>query len=157
MPVGIYKRTKKHGENISKSHKARGDSHWTKRPEVKEKMSLTKKKNPIRYWLGKKRPDMMGKNNPRWSGGGSTSEEIKIRLSLEYRIWQLEIYKRDKGICRLCGRRCNNKSIVAHHLRLFSEFPELRFSMDNGVTLCRSCHVKLHTPRKKDLQLLGRQ
>jgi len=36
------------------------------------------------------------------------------------------------------------KKIVAHHLKLFSEFPELRFSVDNGIVLCRSCHLKVH-------------
>ena len=99
-----------------------------------------------RIQLGKERFDMRGKNNPNWRGG-ITSEETKARHTLEYRVWQLEVYKRDKGFCRLCGVRCRNKNIVAHHLKLFSDFPELRYSVDNGITLCRSCHMNLH--RKK--------
>jgi hypothetical protein len=140
--------TEEHKRKISESHKARGILHWTKRPEVRKKMSEIRKKKPINYWLGKKRPEMCGKNNPRWSGGINYEDE-KDRVSLEYQVWKLEVYKRDRGFCRLCKVRCTNKTIVAHHIKLFRDFPELRFSVDNGMTLCRSCHVKLHTPRKK--------
>ena len=84
-----------------------------------------------------------GKNHWNWKGGVSP-EEMLIRGSLEYRIWKLEIYKRDKGICQICDKRCNDKNIIAHHIKPFADYPELRFDIDNGITLCRSCHVKLH-------------
>ena len=44
MPSGVYVRTKKCREILSKS----------------------KLRNPMRYWKGKKRPEMSGKNNPNW-------------------------------------------------------------------------------------------
>ena len=106
------------------------------------------KKGNKGYWFGKKRPNMSGENNSRWQGGLTPTDEL-ARNTLEYKVWKLEVYKRDKGVCRFCGIRCNNKTIVAHHLKLFRDFPELRFVVDNGITLCRSCHVKLHQPNKK--------
>ena len=33
---------------------------------------------------------------------------------------------------------------VAHHLKTFKDYPELRFDVDNGQTLCRSGHKKVH-------------
>ncbi len=84
-----------------------------------------------------------GENNSNWRGG-TISEIERLRYGLEYNIWKLEVYKRDRGICRLCGLRCNNKNIVAHHINNFKDFPELRFSIDNGIVLCRSCHLKIH-------------
>ena len=81
-----------------------------------------------------------GEKNFNWKGG-ITSENEKIRHALEYIIWRNEIYKRDGWTCRLCKSK---RQIIAHHLKLFSDFPELRFSTDNGIVLCRSCHAKVH-------------
>ena len=91
---------------------------------------------------------MAGEKNPRWKGG-ITSEQSKIRNSLEYIVWRNEVWKRDNWTCRICGKKCQKGNIVAHHLHLFSDFPELRFSVDNGITFCKSCHAKIH--------LLGRR
>jgi putative cell wall-binding protein len=33
--------------------------------ETKKKISESKKKNPTRYWLGKKRPEITGEKNPK--------------------------------------------------------------------------------------------
>jgi len=74
----------------------------------------------------------------------SVDERQKIRGSLEYRLWQVAVYKRDDYICRICGRKCSAKQIVAHHILSFNDFPELRFAINNGMTLCRSCHIKIH-------------
>ena len=74
----------------------------------------------------------------------SPDERQKIRQSLEYRLWQVAVYKRDDYTCRICGRKCSAKQIVAHHILSFNDFPELRFAINNGMTLCRSCHIKIH-------------
>jgi len=84
-----------------------------------------------------------GEKHSNWKGGISP-EEMLIRTSLEYRLWKLEVYKKDKGVCQICDKRCNNKDIVAHHKKAFKDYIELRFKVSNGITLCRSCHAKLH-------------
>ncbi len=65
-------------------------------------------------------------------------------ISIEYKNWRKEVYKRDRWKCQTCG---STKHIVAHHIKLFSKYPELRFNINNGITLCRQCHVRLHKPR----------
>lgn len=81
-----------------------------------------------------------GELNNKWKGG-ITSIMTKIRKSNNYQIWKELVYQRDGYKCRLC---LNNKKINAHHNRTFSEFPELRFNIDNGITLCKECHSLLH-------------
>jgi len=87
-----------------------------------------------------KKNQTTGNKNVNWKGGIS-SKHSKIRHSVAYKDWRLEVYKKDRFSCQLCG---NKKNIVAHHIRSFIEYPEERYDIDNGATLCRSCHLKLH-------------
>ncbi len=84
-----------------------------------------------------------GENHHSWKGG-ITPENDKIRHSLEYKEWAESVYKRDKFTCQRCGVHCKRKDIVAHHIKPFADYPELRFDIDNGLTLCRACHIKEH-------------
>lgn len=75
-----------------------------------------------------------------WKGGIS-SEELKIRKSSKYNSWRNKVLKRDKETCQICGSEIN---IIAHHIKNFSDNLNLRFNINNGIALCRSCHVRLH-------------
>jgi hypothetical protein len=106
-------------------------------PEHKEKLRQAKLRNPVRYWKGKHTP-VFGNKCHLWRGG-ITPERLAIRSSLEYKLWRTAVFERDNYTCVWCG---NNKSgnLNAHHIKPFSRFPELRFAIDNGITLCRDCH-----------------
>jgi hypothetical protein len=34
--------------------------------------------------------------------------------------------------------------LCAHHINNFSEFPEIRLAIDNGITFCKECHELFH-------------
>lgn len=91
---------------------------------------------------GIKQLQTTGSKNPRWEGGISKENE-KIRGSLEYKLWQDSVKNRDGNCCQKCGENRVSK-IMAHHILNFSEWIELRFAIDNGVTFCRPCHKKFH-------------
>ncbi len=82
-----------------------------------------------------------GYNHWNWKGGISGEDKL-LRQTPEYNQWRLLVYKRDYYTCQECGNKHIN--IVAHHIKSFSEFEDLRFGVDNGITLCRSCHKKVH-------------
>ena len=76
--------------------------------------------------------------------GGITPINIKIRMSLEYKLWRRAVFERDNYQCIWGGKEHGNK-LNADHIKRFSDYPELRFAIDNGRTLCADCHRKTDT------------
>src|SRR5277367_1480549 len=72
------------------------------------------------------------------------------RQSSKNFIWKEEVHTKDEQKCVLCGisreehRLKYGRDINAHHIKEWDDFPELRFIVDNGQTLCDSCHQKFH-------------
>jgi len=62
------------------------------------------------------------------------------RKSRLYRLWKIYVIRRDK-VCQCCGSRKNRH---AHHIKSAKYFPELRFTISNGITLCNECHSYIH-------------
>lgn len=89
---------------------------------------------------GKLCPEMSGPNHPNWKGG-RTVELRGARATYEYRTWRKQVLSRDNNLCQLCGLPGN----VADHLKRFAHFPELRFEVTNGRTLCKRCHLETPT------------
>mgnify|MGYP001570022746 CR=1 FL=1 len=100
-------------------------------------MSCRAKGMPVKYWAGKHRPEMMGERHFAWKGG-VTSEQDRIRTSLEYKMWRVKVFERDDFTCQNCGIR--GKAIHADHIKPFSLYPELRIKVSNGRVLCKNCH-----------------
>ena len=61
------------------------------------------------------------------------------RDNVEYRRWRLAVCRRDGFECVVSNQQCNG-SIVAHHISAWSAYPELRYVVGNGITLCRFHH-----------------
>lgn len=55
------------------------------------------------------------------------------------KIWKKLIHEKDDWKCVKCGC-CEN--LHAHHIKPWKDFEELRFDVNNGMTLCNSCHAK---------------
>ena len=74
--------------------------------------------------------------------GGITSENHIIRNSIQMENWRTKVFKRDGYICQICGQL--GGKLNAHHIEPFAKFPELRFEVSNGMTLCNKCHINEH-------------
>lgn len=104
--------------------------------ETRLKMSLAKK-GKISPTKGMKRSDIVGDKHPMWKGGNSKGYKLGY-YSTDYKNWRTSIFERDQYTCQDCG--VQNVYLTAHHIKSFAYFPELRFELSNGKTLCEDCH-----------------
>ncbi len=93
---------------------------------------------------GKRRSDefrkkISGPNSHLWKGGISPIHK-RIRRTPEYKEWRKAVFKRDNWTCQNCKKR--GCELHSHHIKSFANFPELRFDIKNGMTLCVPCHEK---------------
>ena len=61
----------------------------------------------------------------------------------EHRTWRQAVLIRDKTTCQRCG--VSNVEMHVHHIKSYKDFPDLRFDVANGITLCHRCHWAEHT------------
>lgn len=84
----------------------------------------------------------IGSLNHNWKDG-SSKEIMRIRSEIreELTAWRRDVFIRDSFTCCMCHSTGGN--LNAHHIKKFSDYPELRLDINNGVTLCKSCHVSV--------------
>lgn len=80
---------------------------------------------------------MRGEGNHFWKGGVN-GENDTLRHRREYKDWRTSVYERDNYTCQCCGSYGGR--LNAHHINQFSDYPELRYDINNGITLCAKCH-----------------
>lgn len=121
-------RTKKMLDNLSLAHL--GQVAWNK---------------------GKKYLQISGEKHPMWKGGVSKNYKTGY-YSLEYKQWRKSVFERDNYTCQDCG--ITNVYLTAHHIKSFTHYPELRFELSNGQTLCEECHKQTDNYKGGAVRLL---
>jgi 5-methylcytosine-specific restriction endonuclease McrA len=74
---------------------------------------------------------------------GKAQRNLCDRRTAEYKQWRDAVFKRDEYTCRKCGDETGG-NLRAHHIKHYSLFPEMRFDINNGITLCHDCHELEH-------------
>ncbi len=79
-----------------------------------------------------------------WQGGISdANSKVRATVRKELAEWRKAVYERDHYTCRACGVRGSRRHpLNAHHIKPFMAYPESRFELSNGITLCEACHKK---------------
>lgn len=155
MARGAYVKTEEHIEKIRIALKGR--KPWNtgkKRPPFSEqhrkKISDTAKAKGFGKWmtgrkgnLGSFKKGQLSKEaHPNWQGG-LTPLNKAIRNSAEMKNWRSVVFQRDNFTCVMCQKY--GGELNADHIKPFALYPELRFTIDNGRTLCVPCHKSTDT------------
>jgi hypothetical protein len=111
--------------SLARKGKLIGNKNPTKRIEVREKLSNSHRGEKCNFWKG-----------------GISSENIKIRRSMEYILWRESVFARDNWTCQKYGIR--GGILHSHHLKNFAQYSGLRFAIDNGITLSEKAHKEFH-------------
>lgn len=133
-------------EKISKANKGRKPYIMT--DKIREKMSKSrlKRKECLGYLNSpeirkKLSASFKGKKSYLWKGGINPINDT-IRKSLEMKLWREAVFARDNWTCQ--ETKIKGGKLQAHHIQNFSDFPELRFAIDNGITLSKKAHKEFH-------------
>ena len=90
--------------------------------------------------------DQWGEKNPSYKDG----RKAKLK------DWIFAVLERDGFICQDCKGSKEvllNRRISAHHIKSKKVFPELKYLIDNGITLCNSCHTGRHNKERIGIPL----
>ena len=87
--------------------------------------------------LSASRRAITGEAHHLWKGGKEKRKQ-RERDRAEYKEWRTAVFVRDRYTCQMCGAQ--GRVLNAHHIMRWRDYPDLRFAVDNGVTLCVTCH-----------------
>lgn len=83
-----------------------------------------------------------GSRNPQWKNGLTREQREKTRNTPELKEWAKQVKIRDNFTCQIC--KTKGGKLHSHHLNSYAKFPEQRHNLDNGITLCKPCHLEFH-------------
>ena len=97
----------------------------------------------------------IGEIHHRWNPNLTDQERLHrdYYYKADNKKWREAVYNRDKATCQFCNVR--GGSLEAHHIDSWATHKEDRFNVDNGVTLCETCHKACHAYHKNALSHLS--
>lgn len=148
MTSGVYKRTKpawNKGNHTFLGGGAKkgcvslfkGKTHTEESKQKNREAHLGK----VPWNKGKKYPQVTGSLNNLWMGGVSKINKTERQLAMqtiEYKLWRSSVFERDNYTCVECGG--HGIKLEADHIKPWRDYPELRYDISNGRTLCKVCH-----------------
>jgi hypothetical protein len=136
-----YKHSEKARSNMSKGKMG----HYVSN-ETKLKISMSHKGKPS-HNKGRPMPEAQKEklrltNKIRWDLLGRKQDKRPLHNCSLYNNWTKVILKRDNYTCTKCKKL--GGTLNAHHIKSFINYPELRYDLNNGITLCHKCHKQIH-------------
>jgi len=92
------------------------------------------------------RKSQLGEKNHNWSGGKITERQKGIN-DWKWREARIKCLERDNYTCQKCGVK---KQLCAHHIIPYGKV--IDDTIENLITLCESCHMKIHGSANQNLR-----
>lgn len=115
---------------------------------IPSKLKGRKRVGFIPWNKGKKIPEMSGENHTRWIKDRTLIKKQLERNNPNDKQWKYSVYKRDNFTCRIADVNCGGR-IEAHHILSWRDYPELRYQINNGITLCQAHHPRKRSDEEK--------
>ncbi len=114
--------------------------------EIKEKLSMSHKGKTLSEETRIKIGDAhRGLKSWKWiSDRTQLKDDHKDRGGQLHREWSQNVKNRDGWKCRIANDECSGR-LESHHILGWRSHPELRYQLNNGITLCH-----YHHPRKRE-------
>jgi hypothetical protein len=97
----------------------------------------------IAGWLTKKHKEKLRQANTKYTDLESLDNKQMRRAFKRFRNLVLG---RDNDTCQICS--IVKENLQVDHIKSWSEYPELRFDLDNCRTVCMACHYYVTYKRK---------
>ena len=144
-------RVKEYGKKGSKSKKGQPSPRKGIEMSKNQKQKIGEA-NKGKIWTIEERENLSKGQIKRWDkiGRKKYKRYIHQTATKKYKKWRMSVFIRDNFICQECGK--TNCYLEAHHKKSWAKYPELRFEVSNGLTLCKDCHN--HTGNELKLNCL---
>lgn len=120
-----------------------GFNKWKKASEeTKKKLSEKRKQRIISEETRRKTSESMKWSKCHFWKWWIDPENRKARKGVDMQLRKETVFKRDNRTCQ----KCNTSwwRLNAHHIHNFADYPLLRTSIENWITLCKPCHQLFH-------------
>lgn len=136
------KHSKEHVEKVRQALKGKKKPSFSSEHIEKLRISHLGKKQSLSTRL-RRSENMKGEKHWNWKGGIAKNK----RGDMAYKEWRTKVFTRDNWTCQTCRKR--GCYLEPHHIKSFAKYPELRYEIENGVTLCLDCHSETDNWRGK--------
>jgi len=148
-------RSKETKLKIGEAHKGKGEKFIKYCEVCGKKFYVVKSRFKKRRFCSKICRGKIKEEQSNWKGG-ITPLRHSIRTNFKSRQWRSDVFTRDNFTCQECGQV--GGKLNAHHIKSFSSIIqkyeittleealqcEELWNINNGITLCKKCHKKIH-------------
>ena len=137
-----WNKNKKGYMGANKTSFKEGITPWNKGLHIPLRHNASFKKGYIPWNKGKSHEAIKGVLHPLWIvNRNQLRKSEKKHLDGKYRDWMFAVKKRDGWKCRVSNSYCKGR-LESHHILNWIDYPELRYEINNGITLCHAHHPR---------------